>query len=585
MFLLYAFWSLVLAYLLWTLIRFTDNYLEARKIGLPILVSPVNPASPLWLLTKERLIPLVTSLPWGLGEWATRAEVGWTFYQRYSVHAKYGEAFTIVSPGTNEIYIADPSAVEDLLRRRNDFIKDPAMYGMLNFYGPNLDTVNGKVWDRHRKITVPPFNEQNSALVWRESAEQADQVLEIWSAKDLVTSTQLDVHAVALNVLCGAGFGLQSSFIDSKLPGGENEAQTQLGYQESLRTLLSNIVQLVLLNLLKNAGVPRWMFFGKMQKLYVAYEDFKRYMAEMLAREKTAFEQGDLTRHNLMSALVRASEQSNETARTTKDPAVAPAGLSDDEVYGNVFIYNLAGHDTTAATLHFAITLLAVYPEWQTWIAEEIDQVRKADQSGMWYYEETFPKLERCLALMYETIRLYGPVVMMPRYTGDSAQHLSIQGKEYILPARTSVTLNFAALHTHPRYWGPDPTQFRPDRWIVPDERGKQEEKEEEETWAVGDSSPRLFQPAPGSFVPWAAGPRVCPGKKFSQVEFVRVVFGLFASGSRVELVLEPGESEQAAKQRIMQIVNEAKVEVTLKIVDAEKVKLRWTKNRGPVQL
>merc|ERR1712000_215573 len=97
-------------------------------------------------------------------------------------------------------------------------------------------------------------------------------------------------------------------------------------------------------------------------------------------------------------------------------------GLTDEEVYGNLFIYNLAGHDTTAATLHFALTLLAVYPQWQTWIAEEIDAVYKADKSGLFYYEETFPKLTRVLALMYETVRLYGPVVLMPRYTADSAQ-------------------------------------------------------------------------------------------------------------------------------------------------------------------
>ena len=400
MFLLYAITSLVAAYLLWSLSRFTNNYIEARKIGLPIVISPVNPMNPFWLLMKDRLIPIISSLPFNLGEWANRAEVGWTFYPRFSVHAKYGEAFTIVSPGTNEIYLAEAAATEDVMMRRNDFIKDPDVYGMLDFYGPNLDTVNGKQWDRHRKVTVPPFNEQNSALVWRETADQADQMLEIWSKEDNVTSTQYDVHAVALNVLCGAGFGLHSSFADTKPPSDGSETWKRLGYRESLRTLLANIVQLVMLSLLMKAGVPRWMFFGSMQKITLAYDEFKGYMGEMLHKEKTAFEQGDLTRHNLMSALVRASEESREAAKTAKDPSTMSAGLSDDEVYGNLFIYNLAGHDTTAATLHFAITLLAVYPEWQTWIAEEIDEVRRSDPSGIWYYEETFPKLPRCLALM-----------------------------------------------------------------------------------------------------------------------------------------------------------------------------------------
>lgn len=406
MFLLYGILSFSLPYLAWSLVRLINNYNEARKIGLPILISPVNPSGPLWMFSKDILKPVVAHLPFGLGDWVARAEMGWTFYARFSIHARYGEAFTIVSPGENEVILAEPVATEDVLRRRNDFIKNPDVYGMLNIYGPNLDTVNGKVWDRHRKITVPPFNEQNSALVWRESGEQVDQMLNTWCSKDQVTSTQPDVHAVALNVLCGAGFGIHSSFVDARLSPSGSQTRQQLGYRESLRLLLANIVPIVLLSVMKRAGVPDWLFFGRMRKLLVAYEELKKYMGEMLAREKTAFEQGDLTRHNLMSALVRASEQSNEAARSAKETStVAAAGLSDEEVYGNLFIYNLAGHDTTAATLHFAITLLAVYPEWQAWLGEEIDEVRKAESSGTWYYEETFSKLDRCLALM---VRILG---------------------------------------------------------------------------------------------------------------------------------------------------------------------------------
>lgn len=393
--------SFVLAYFLWALLRLVANYIEARKIGLPILLCPVDPASPLWLLSKEILTPIFLRLPFGLGEWADKAEVGWTFKEKYAVHARYGEAFAIVSPGENDVVITNPSATEDVLRRRNDFIKNPAMYGMLDIYGPSLDTVNGKAWDRHRKITVPPFNEQNSALVWRESGEQAEQALKIWSSKDRVTSTQLDVHAVALNVLCGAGFGVHSSFVDGKLSQDDKDkasTKEHLGYRESLRTLLANVVQLVFLGFLKRAGVPSWIWVGGMRKLAVAYDEFKGYMADMLAREKTAFEQGDFSRHNLMSELVRALEQSKR-AGDSATPGSA-AGLSADEVYGNLFIYNLAGHDTTASTLHFAIMLLAVYPEWQAWIAEEIDEIQKAEPSGLFSYDQTFPKLQRCLALM-----------------------------------------------------------------------------------------------------------------------------------------------------------------------------------------
>jgi cytochrome P450 len=393
--------SLCVCYLVWSAWRWQINYAEARKIGLPILISPVNPMGPLWMSTKDFLVPILTRLPFGLGEWAIRADIGWTYYERFRVHAKYGEAFIIVSPGENEIILAEPNAADDVTRRRNDFIKNPAMYGMLDIYGPNLDTVNGKVWDRHRKVTVPPFSEQNSALVWREAGQQAEQLLNSWCDKGEVRSTQLDVYAVALNVLCEAGFGVHSKFVDERKSSASDEAAQHTGYRECLRLLLANFIQLVVLSAIQKSGLPKWVIRGKMRKLATARDEFRGYMSSLLAIEQRAFDQGDLDRHNLMSALVRAQGQSQERVSISKNSHNAAfGGLTEDEVYGNLFIYSLAGHDTTAGSLNFALVLLAVNPEWQDWIGEEIDEVRKADPSGLCFYEETFPKLTRCLALM-----------------------------------------------------------------------------------------------------------------------------------------------------------------------------------------
>jgi len=149
---------------------------------------------------------------------------------------------------------------------------------------------------------------------------------------------------------------------------------------------------------------------------------------------------------------------------------------------------------------------------------------------------------------------------MMPRLVDSGPQRINLHGREHVLPPQTSVTLNFTALHTDPKYWGSDAVKFRPSRWIIPDEK------------AV--SGTQFFEPASGSYMPWNNGPRICPGRKFSQVEFVRVVYGLFAGGTRVRLFQEPGESLTDAKERAMKVIADAKVEVTLKMVDS--VGLCW---------
>ena len=96
-----------------------------------------------------------------------------------------------------------------------------------------------------------------------------------------------------------------------------------------------------------------------------------------------------------------------------------------------------------------------------------------------------------------------------------------------------------AAIHTNPAYWGPDALQFRPNRFI---------------TTTSSTDEERLVQPPGANFIPWAAGPRVCPGKKFAQVEFVAVIAKLFMK-HRVIARLEAGETNAMAAERLGRIL------------------------------
>jgi cytochrome P450 len=69
--------------------------------------------------------------------------------------------------------------------------------------------------------------------------------------------------------------------------------------------------------------------------------------------------------------------------------------LSEEEIAGNLFAFTVAGFDTTANTLVYALLALAIWPEWQEWVFEEMGE-RDSDVS----YEELFPRLVRCRALM-----------------------------------------------------------------------------------------------------------------------------------------------------------------------------------------
>jgi len=84
------------------------------------------------------------------------------------------------------------------------------------------------------------------------------------------------------------------------------------------------------------------------------------------------------------------------------------------------------------------------------------------------------------------------------------------------------------------------------------------------------------IEPAKGTFIPWADGPRNCPGQKFAQVEFVSVVANLFST-HQVKPVLSPGQnSDDATKALLCMVEGSAISAITLQMQEPRKVALKW---------
>jgi cytochrome P450 len=84
-----------------------------------------------------------------------------------------------------------------------------------------------------------------------------------------------------------------------------------------------------------------------------------------------------------------------------------------------------------------------------------------------------------------------------------------------------------------------------------------------------------LFEPEKGTFFPWSGGARMCVGKKFSQVEFVAVVASLFFK-HRVYPVAEAGESMEKARLRIVKIVEDSLLRMTLQVRNPSLAAVSW---------
>lgn len=194
------------------------------------------------------------------------------------------------------------------------------------------------------------------------------------------------LRTIAINVLMSAGYGVSQSW---KHGSGEPPQGHSLSYIETVSVVVHNylVAALVPARLLRLPVMPT-----SLRKLGAAVFDFPARTKEMVEKERKAT---GLLRSNMMSALVKASDDEKNPAR--KD-AKSRLHMSEDEMIGNLYQFTIAGFDTTANTMAYAVTILAIHIEWQDWIIEEIDQVAifYADLD----YGRTFPALTRCLALM-----------------------------------------------------------------------------------------------------------------------------------------------------------------------------------------
>ncbi|KAL1595032.1 hypothetical protein SLS60_009717 [Paraconiothyrium brasiliense] len=423
----------------------------------------------------------------------------------------------------NIIYTSDKVAVAEVLAKRKVFIK-PKLYEMLNMFGKNVDTVNGEEWSRHRKITAPCFNERVSSFVWDESVRQSQAMFSQWLAQPggKVSRMVDDARIVALHVLYAAGFGVQHDF-----SGGARVSAPgyKLSHRDTLMTMLNNFIATMIV-------APQEAIFDKivmilsprMKSVLLAIQEFRRYTDEAIASERKllAEDRGD-QRHNLMSTLIRTSDQAKA------DGAQSALSLTDDEIKGNIFIFNVAGHDTTANTLAYAFALLAINADIQKWVTDEIDEVLEGDESSV--YEDAYPRLKRVMAVMYETLRLFGPVPQIPRRpvtpnvpltitrpNAWTSMEFSSSTTTLLIPANTLVNLNIHAMHTTPSTYT-SPKVWNPKRWITSTSPTGQSASSDRSTL----QNEKLLHMEQG-FAPWASGPRICPGMKFAQVEFTAVL-------------------------------------------------------------
>ncbi|KAI5374498.1 hypothetical protein J4E82_006732 [Alternaria postmessia] len=435
----------------------------------------------------------------------------------------------------NVLCTSDPKTIEHVLKKWREFVKPDNVNEILGTFGQNVDTSNGDDWIRHRKLTAPCFNERASATVWSESMRQSKIMIEQWlSSSDGKWKSMIkDTSTLALNVISSVAF--ENTEVNKPTPGHA------LSLRDTLVTVMSTSISPTMEGILPFLQFPilQSLLPSDVKDLLQAMHEFRQYMNEIIVTEREAMTSGQTRVSALISTLIEASGQVKTESRASK------ARLSDTELRGNIFIFLVGGLESTSITLSYAIALLAVHPDIQDWVVEELDEVLSDNVNSEMEYVRVFPRLKRVMAVMEGT---------------ESTN----------LPANTQIMLNSWACQTSFTNF-PDPITWNPKRWIQP-HLSETTKKALPATLAAEE----LKHATGGSgFVAWGTGSRICPGMKFSQVEFCSVLSTVL-KGTRVETVCGEDEEVNTARQKVMDILKDSCADpLLLHVRQPEKLELR----------
>lgn len=100
------------------------NYVIARLLGLPIIISPLDPYGIPCMISIRILTPIFKRLPFEIGtRWCRVANVTWAWESDGEMHTKLGANFVVVSPARNMLNTVDPETIKEVFSRKRDFLK------------------------------------------------------------------------------------------------------------------------------------------------------------------------------------------------------------------------------------------------------------------------------------------------------------------------------------------------------------------------------------------------------------------------------------------------------------------------------
>jgi len=382
------------------------------------------------------------------------------------------------------IVVSSPELTRQLLLEDATFDKGGPLFDRIReVLGNGLITCPHTDHRRQRRLIQPAFHRTRMPSYAKEMSGQATGIIDAWTNGQLVDATaamqQISARSLAATMFAGA---LPPNILNQTL--------------QDIDTILAGWAKrMVLPAVLGRIPTP-----GRRR-----YQQANGRLHRTINEVATSCRNNGTDHGDLMSILLATCDNPTPPAshRMTGGTAgadgheITGSRLSDTEIFDQMMTLLMAGIETAASTLAWALYLLARHPEIQQKLNAEVDLILRG---GAATYEHV-PELKLAGRVVTETLRLYPP----PWFVTRTAIIDTFFGGQYV-PAGTTLAYSSYLLH-HRSDLFPNPERFDPDRWLP------------ENTKNI----------PPDAYIPFGHGARKCAGDTFAMTEAVLVLASVSA--------------------------------------------------------
>jgi len=394
---------------------------------------------------------------------------------------EFGDIVEFPIPRQPVFFVNDPDAAARVLQGNHPaYGKDTVQYRSLALVtGEGLLVSDGEGWRRARHLVQPAFHASTMDALGGQVAGALGRLNSRWDAQPAGAVVDVDeaMMRVTLEIVG------QALFSTDLAPDAVDLVEA-----------VSRALDVVIARARTPIPLPSWLPTPSKRRLAGSVRTLDRAVAAMVADHRAP----GPARSDLLSLLLAATDGPGGT------------GLSEEQVRDEVITLVVAGHETVASALTWALWLVADDPEVRARLAAEADSVLgERPPSATDYAALTYTR-----QVMDEALRLYPPAwVVTRRVLADDV----LAGAP--VPAGALIIVSPYTLHRRADVWD-RPEAFDPDRF-APDRRA--------------DAVRR-------GYLPFGAGPRLCVGRDFALVESTLV---LAATVGRYAIERLPGLPRQ----------------------------------------